>query len=60
MRLNTAESKKLGRKIHGAFGTWQAARAASERVDGVNVIRELPTRTGSNSRTRPDRKTTTA
>lgn len=39
MQLNTAKSIALGRKVHDAFGSWRAARAAAVRNDdGVYVL----------------------
>jgi hypothetical protein len=38
MRGNTAESIKLGDRIHGRSGSWEAARKASRLCDRVYVI----------------------
>ena len=39
MELNTAESIALGREVHRAFGSWQAALDAAQRnSSGVYVI----------------------
>ena len=47
MRLNTTKSTKLARRVKREFGTWQAVREASSRVNGVYVIqnkKEAPDR----------------
>jgi hypothetical protein len=38
MRVNTKESIKLGERIHGRFGSWEAARKASRLRDGVYLV----------------------
>lgn len=38
MRVNTEESIKLGERIHGRFGSWEAARKAARLRDGVYVV----------------------
>ena len=38
MRVNTKESIKLGERIHGRFGSWEAARKASRLMDGVYLV----------------------
>ncbi|WP_201039023.1 hypothetical protein [Sphingobium yanoikuyae] len=38
MRLNTAKSMKLARRVKGQFGTWQAVRKAARVENGVYVI----------------------
>lgn len=38
MRVNTDESIKLGERIHGRFGSWEAARKASRLRDGVYLV----------------------
>lgn len=38
MRVNTEESIKLGERIHGRFGSWEAARKASQLRDGVYLV----------------------
>lgn len=38
MRLNTAKSMKLARRVKGQFGTWQAVRKAARVENGVYII----------------------
>lgn len=38
MRVNTEESVKLGERIHGRFGSWEAARKASRLRNGVYLV----------------------
>lgn len=38
MRINTAESIETGHRVHARFGSWQAARAAADFIDGKFVI----------------------
>jgi hypothetical protein len=38
MRLNTAKSMKLARRVKGQFGTWQAVRQAARVENGVYII----------------------
>lgn len=38
MRLNTAKSMKLARRVKGQFGTWQAVRNAARVENGVYII----------------------
>lgn len=38
MRVNTEESTKLGERIHGRFGSWEAARRASRLRNGVYLV----------------------
>jgi hypothetical protein len=39
MRVNTAKSIALGKRIHNEFGSWAKAREAAEFQDGVYVLR---------------------
>ena len=38
MRVNTARSMQLARRVKGRFGTWQAVREASRVENGVYVV----------------------
>lgn len=38
MRVNTERSIKLGERIHGRFGSWEAARKAARLRDGAYVV----------------------
>lgn len=38
MRLNTAKSMKLARRVKGQYGTWQAVRKAARVENGVYII----------------------
>lgn len=38
MRLNTAKSMKLARRVKSRFGTWQAVREAAHVKNGVYVV----------------------
>ena len=38
MRVNTAKSMQLARRVKGHFGTWQAVRQAARVEDGVYVL----------------------
>lgn len=38
MRVNTAKSMQLARRVKGRFGTWQAVREASRVENGVYVV----------------------
>ena len=38
MRVNTEESINLGERIHGRFGSWEAARKASRLRNGVYLV----------------------
>jgi hypothetical protein len=39
MRLNTTKSVKLARQMKKRFHTWQGVREASQRENGVYVVR---------------------
>lgn len=39
MRVNTAKSIALGKRIHEEFGSWEKAREAADYRDGVYVLR---------------------
>ena len=43
MRLNTAKSMRLARRVKGRFGTWAAVRQASRVEDGIYVVDPMAT-----------------
>jgi hypothetical protein len=38
MRINTAASIELGRRVHRRFGSWEAARNAAYLRDGAYIL----------------------
>jgi hypothetical protein len=52
MRLNTAKSMKLARRVKGQFGTWEAVRQAARVENGVYIIERSAADGGENPKER--------